>query len=206
MTATNGTSELAERLAELTDLRQAAAVLSWDQQTMMPTDGAPARAEALATLERIGHERFVDPALGELLANEAQRLTDEDPDSDAVRIVAVCRRRWEKARRVPPELAAELARAGSLGQEAWVIARRESDFKSFIPHLERNFALAREYVDCFEGFDCAYDVLLDDYDPGVKTAQVARLFDELKAALVPLIAEVSQREIDVSCLYGSFDV
>src|SRR5258708_2347688 len=109
--------ELANRLAEITDLRQAVAVLSWDQQTMMPVHGAPARAEALATLERVAHERFVDPALGELLDVEADRLSDGDPDSDAVRVVTVCRRRWEKARMVPPDLAAELARAGSLGQE-----------------------------------------------------------------------------------------
>jgi carboxypeptidase Taq len=203
---TPGTVELAERLAEITDLRQAVAVLSWDQQTMMPVRGAPARAEALATLERIAHERFVDPALGELLAVEAERLGDEDPDSDAVRVVTVCRRRWEKARMVPPKLAAEIARAGSLGQEAWVLARKNSDFQSFVPYLAHNFALAREYVDCFEGFECAYDVLLDDYDPGMKTTTVARLFAELKSELVPLIAEVSQRPIDVSSLYGSFPV
>ncbi|MHB8691838.1 MAG: carboxypeptidase M32 [Solirubrobacteraceae bacterium] len=203
---TEGTAQLANRLAEITDLRQAVAVLSWDQQTMMPVRGAPARAEALATLERIAHERFADPALGELLEVEAERLSGEDPDSDAVRVVTVCRRQWEKARMVPPDLAAELARAGSLGQEAWVLARKNSAFQSFIPYLARNFALAREYVDCFDGFECAYDVLLDDYDPGMRTTTVARLFAELKSELVPLIAEVSQYEIDVSSLYGSFPV
>jgi carboxypeptidase Taq len=196
------TNTLAERLAEISDLHQASEVLSWDQQTMMPVHGGPGRAETMATIERIMHERFIAPELGELLETEAARLGDEDPDSDRARIVKVSQRRYEKARRVPSELAADLARARSLGQEAWVAARANSDFKAFVPALERNIELTRRYVECFDG--CAYDALLDDYDPGMRTATVARLFSELKDELVPLIASLRDRELDVSCLYGDF--
>jgi carboxypeptidase Taq len=120
----------------------------------------------------------------------------------------VVSRRWEKARRVPSELAAEIARAGSVGHEAWVQARRRSDFAAFEPHLARNLELARRYVDCFEGFDCAYDVLLDDYEPGMKTAEVAALFDELKGELVPLIARVASEgaPVEHSWLEAEFPV
>ena len=203
---TDSAQELAQRLAEIADLHQASDLLGWDQQTMMPMRGGSARAETLATLERIAHERFIDPTLGRLLEAEAERLDGHDPDSDEARIVAVSRRRWEKARRVPPELAADLARAKSTGQEAWVAARANSDYAAFAPYLERNIALARAYVECFDEFDCAYDVLLDDYDPGMRTATVARLFAELKVELVPLIAGLSGRELDVSSLYGEFPV
>jgi carboxypeptidase Taq len=199
-------AELRERLAELDDLRLTAGLLNWDQQTMMPTRGGPRRADTLATLERISHARFVSAETGRLLAAADAELGGEDPDSDDVRLVALVQRRWDKARRVPTELAAELAKAASVGQEAWIAARRDQDFDAFAPYLETNVELARRYAECFEDFDCAYDALLDDYEPQMSSARVARLFDELKRALVPLIAQLAQRDLDSSVLHGNFPV
>ncbi|MGO9752469.1 MAG: carboxypeptidase M32 [Solirubrobacteraceae bacterium] len=199
-------TELRVRLAEIEDLGIAAGVLGWDQQTMMPPRGAQTRAESLATLARISHDLFVAPETGRLLQAAAASLNGAEADSDDVRLVRVTSRRWEKRRRVPTELAAELARASSLGQEAWALARRENDFATFAPYLERNLQLARRYVDCFDSFDRAYDVLLDDYEPGIKTADVTRLFSELRAELVPLIATVADLPLDDSCLHGHFPV
>ncbi len=51
----------------------------------------------------------------------------------------------------------------------------------------------RRYIDCFDEYDCAYDVLLDDYEPGARTAEVSRVFDELKAELLGLIAAVADQ-------------
>ena len=188
-------SLLKQRLRELADLGHAIALETWDQQTMMPPRGAEARAESLATLTRISHELFIDDETGRLVEGAAAQVHGDDPDSDDVRLVALTRRQWEKARRVPAELAAEQARAGSLGQEAWVQARAESDFQSFAPHLEHNIELARRYIDCqigSAGFDCPYDVLLDDYEPQIPTAHVAGLFAELRGELVDLIATLSR--------------
>ena len=189
--------QLRQRLAELTDLSNAAHLLGWDQQTMMPPRGGPARAEALATLEHISHEIFVSAETGRLLDAAETALDGAEPDSDDVRLVRVTRRRWEKARCVPSDLAADLARSASIGQEAWVEARKRSDFSAFVPYLTRNLELARSYVDCLEGFDCAYDALLDDYEPAMQSAQVQVLFSELKAELVPLIATLTEHQENV---------
>jgi carboxypeptidase Taq len=204
----DGMKELRTRLSELIDLRNASHLLHWDQQTNMPPRGGTSRADSLATLERIIHEQFVDDETGRLLEEAAGQLNGTPSDSDDASLVRVVRRRWDKARLVPSELAAELAKAASVGQEAWVVARENSDFKSFTPYLEHNLSLARQYVDCFDGFDCAYDVLLDDYDPGTKTATVARLFAELRSELVPLIATVAEHSeaADDSCLHGDFPI
>jgi carboxypeptidase Taq len=198
--------QLREHLAEIEDLRNAAGVLGWDQQTMMPPRGGPARAEALGTLERISHEMFTAAQTGRLLDAASDQLDGAAPDSDDARLISVVRRRWQKARSVPCELAADLARAASIGQEAWVEAREQSDFKSFAPYLVRNLELARQYVDCFDEFDCAYDALLDDFDPGMRTAKVATLFDELKAELVPLVSTLSERPIDTTALHENVPV
>ena len=208
---TDAMTELRNHLAEIEDLGYSIRVLGWDQQTMMPPRGAGARADALATLERLSHEQFISPRTGELLDAAEKVASEADPDSDDAALVRLTRRRWEKSRRVPSDLAGELARAASLGQEAWIKAREQSHFASFAPHLARNLALARQYVDCFHGFggfECAYDALLDDYEPGMRTSEVERVFAELRRELVPLIATLSQRRdaVDVSCLHGSFPI
>ena len=202
---------LKQRMGQLADLGHALSLAHWDQQTMMPPGGGEARAESLATLTSISHEMFVDDETGRLLEGAAAELNGSDPDSDDVRLVALVRRQWDKARRVPADLAADLARAASIGQEAWITARAESDFTSFRPYLEHNFELARRYVDCHigrPGFDCPYDVLLDDFEPQMPTAQVSALFRELKTELVPLIARLTTAAapVDDRPLYAPFPV
>ena len=167
---------LKQRMAQLADLGHASSLANWDQQTMMPPRGAESRAESLATLTRISHELFIDDDTGRLLEGSAAELDGADADSDDVRLVTLVERQWNKARRVPPELAAEMTRAASMGQEAWIAARERSDFAAFAPYLERNYELARRYIECHagaDGFECPYDVMLDDYEPQMPTAEVA---------------------------------
>jgi carboxypeptidase Taq len=203
--------QLRDRMGQLSDLRSVAGLAHWDQQTKMPPYGAPARAESLATLQRISHELFIDDETGRLLEGAEAETAGEPYDSDDACLVRLVRRQWDKARRVPTELAAELARAASMGQEAWVAAREASNFPAFAPYLERNFELARRYVECHaghDGFECAYDVLLDDYEPQMRTHTVARLFGELRSELVPLITRLTSEaaHVDDAMLYGDFSV
>ncbi len=205
-TAPTALIELKDHLAQVEDLHSAIELVGWDQNTMMPRHGAEARAEALATLERLSHELFVSRHTETLIQQAERDLNGSDPDSDEARLLVVSRRRFEKASRVPKELAGELAKAASLGQEAWADARAENDFQAFAPYLEQNLELARRYVECFDGFDCAYDVLLDDYDPGQKSDRVTKLFAELKAELIPLVATLADREVDTSFITREFEV
>ena len=186
---------LKSRLGTLADLDGATELAVWDQQCKMPPDGGPARADVLSTLAALRHEMFTADETGRLLDGASVEREGADPDSDDVRLIAVTRRRWEKSRRVPTALEADLARASSEGQEAWVGARATSDFQRFAPYLERILELTRRYVDCHlghDGYECAYDVLIDDYEPGIKTARVADLFSALKGELVPMIATLAQ--------------
>jgi carboxypeptidase Taq len=173
---------------------------------MMPRRGAETRAEVISTLERIRHEKLVSAQAGELIDAAEAALNGSGPDSDDARLVSVTRRRFEKARRVPTELAGEMARAGSIGQGVWAEARAKNDFALFAPYLERNFELARAYVECFDGYDAPYDVLLDDFEPSIKSSDVQRLFEELKAELIPLIATLAEHadEVDDKCLHDHF--
>jgi carboxypeptidase Taq len=196
---------LQELIGEVDDLRKAATLLFWDQRVMMPPGGAEARAEASATVGRIAHQKFVSPELGKLLDELDE--ADYDYDSFEASLIRVTKRDYDKAVRVPPELTGEMRRSSALALSAWGPAKQSSDFKAMLPHLERNLELRHRYVECFPPPDETYDVLLDDYEPLMKTAEVREVFDELKRELRPLIEEIGEAgEVDSSFLEGDFDV
>ena len=120
--------DLRTRLGEIGDLSRAASLLAWDERTMMPSAGGEARSEQLATLAKVRHEMFCDDEVGRLLDAAGAEVGEAEPgeasehgiNADLVRVVS---RDWAKARRVPSELRAEMARAGSAGEQAWVEAR-----------------------------------------------------------------------------------
>src|SRR5574341_454512 len=199
-------AELKSRLAEIHDLNKVGWVLGWDQRTMMPPKGAAVRAEQLATLQRVAHEKFTSDEIGRLLDDLRPYEESLPYDSDEASLIRVTRHDYEKERRVPGELRAEMARANSQGNMAWIEARKKSDFAMFLPHLQKNVELKHKYVECFDEAEHVYDILLDDYERGMKTAEVKTLFDELKKDLIPLIAAVSQHKDEVSdaCLHGRF--
>jgi carboxypeptidase Taq len=195
--------ELLRRLGEITDLRRVSGLLAWDHETKMPPLGAPARAEQSATLARLAHELGAAAELGTLLEELRQLEESSDRDSFEASVIRVARRDYEKERRIPGELRAEMTRAASLGYRAWLEARAEADFEILRPNLERRIALLHEYIACHEPFDDPYDVLLDDHEPGMRTADVAAVFARLKDELVPLLAGIGE-PVDDSCLHGEF--
>ena len=198
--------ELKTRLAEIHDLRRALEMLFWDQTVMMPPGGGPVRGQQLTTLDRIAHEKFVSDEIGALLGDLAEYEQQLDYDSDDASLIRTTRRDYEKLRRVPAELAAEMTGAAADAHDVWAKAREDNDFALFLPHLERAVELKRRYIECFEGYDEPYDVLLDDFEPGMKTAEVRAVFDDLKAELVPLIAEIGSVDGDDAFMSGPWPV
>jgi carboxypeptidase Taq len=197
--------QLRGRVGELWDVVKLATVAAWDQQTMMPPRGASVRAAALATASKLTHDLLVSDELGRLLEELRPYEESLDYESAEASLIRVTRRDREKELNVPGELREQMARSSAEAFPVWVEARRTSDFQLFLPHLERNVALRRRYAECFD-VDEPYDALLDDFEPGMKTAEVRAVFQRLKEGLVPLIAEASQHEVDDSFLHGHFPV
>ena len=187
MTAALG--ELKQRLGEITDLLRIQALQHWDLEVWMPPGGQDARAAQLATLEAIIHARQVDERIGELLDELEPYAASLPHDADDACLIRVARRDWDKLRRIPTALAAELARAGAESYQAWVAAREESSFERFRPHLERMLELKLQLVECFAPYDDPYDVLLDDFEEGMRTDEVRTIFARLQPEITALVAE-----------------
>ncbi len=202
-------TELKNRLAEISDLTKIGGILGWDQRTMMAPKGAPDRAEQTATLSKVVLERFTDPRIGQLLDELKETEEDLPYDSDDASLIRYTRREYHKALKVPTELQVEMSRGASMAQGEWAAARAESDFNRFYPHLEKMIGLKMRYIECLqeEGED-PYDVLLDDFESGMKTSEVQKVFADLKKDLVPLVARIREHEGRVSdeVLHGHFPV
>jgi carboxypeptidase Taq len=202
----NEYAELRERLGEIADLGRAAALLAWDERTQMPRGGAEPRSEHFGTLARVSHERLISDELGALLEKLEPWGAEQPYDSDEASTIRVAQRHWHKARRVPTELAAEIAAAESIAENAWVDARAASDFGALLPHLRRLVDLKRRVIDCFDDLEHPYDALLDDYEPEMTVAQVRPTLELLRDGLLPLIERIgaASAELDDACLRGEF--
>ena len=198
--------QLKTLLAEVADLNNAQELLGWDQQTYMPQGGGEARGNQLATLGKISHQKFTSDEIGTLLGDLEKEYGDADPDSDDLRLLKVTRYNYDQATRVPSEFVAEFAVVTSKAFEAWVEARGKSDFSIFQPHLEKVVELNQRYVTFFPPADHPYDVLLDQFERGMKTADVKAIFDALRPQQVELLKAIAEKpQVDDVFLHVEYD-
>jgi carboxypeptidase Taq len=198
-------AELKERLAEISDVQRAQSVLAWDMEVWMPPAGQRSRATQLATLESIAHSRLTDDRIGELLEELAPYAASLRPDERDACFLRAARRQYDKLSRVPVELASELTQVQAESHQAWVNAREASDFSTFQPWLERVLELRRRWIECFAPYEDLYDVVLDDFEEGVRTSDVRSIFATLAPEISALVAEHATEDED-DFMKGPFPV
>ena len=202
---------LKSKLLEIQHLKDAAALLSWDQETYMPAGGGQTRAEQLATLQTLAHAKFVSPEIEDLLLHHIDPATGMAKDNgldDASR--ALVRETWRdfsRAKKLPSDFVNCLERECSLAQQVWTEARRRADFMHFLPNLQTVIALKFEEVDYLGYDDSPYDALLDTYEPGATVAQLQPLFATLRHGLLDLLQRVreSASPPDDRILFQAYD-
>lgn len=198
---------LKELLGVVSDLESANALLAWDQQTYMPPGGAGARAMQLATLSRLAHDKFVSEELVEALELAKAEAAGMAPDSDEFCLVRKTDRDYQKKVKVPSEWVGEFSSVRALAHQDWEKARAESNFSLFEPRLEKLVELKREYAGFFTPYDHIYDPLLDDFEPGMKAADIKTVFATLRPRLIALVQAIAERgkPVNDALLHQSYD-
>ncbi len=197
--------ELKTRLIEVNDINAASGVLYWDQSTYMPPGGATARARQTATLRRISHEKFTDPAIGKLLDALTPYEQSHDYDSYEASLIRLTRRQYERAIKIPADFMAKVATHTSESYQVWTEARPANDFDRVRPYLEKTLEYSRQCANFFPGYDHIADPLIEPRDYGMKVADVSRVFSELRNELVPIASAItSQPPADDSCLHKHY--
>lgn len=185
---------LLEYSRDLYALRSAVGLLAWDQETMMPHAGGEGRARSMAALSRIAHQKFSDPRLRDLLDACDDAKSGAGLSAQDLVIVRELRRDRDKAIKIPESLAAEIAETASLSQRVWAEARPKNDTKAFNPWLEKIVKLRRQEAECLGYAETPYDALLDNYEPGARTAYLKTLLKDLKSELVPLLGNLMEAQ------------
>jgi carboxypeptidase Taq len=190
MTPQQAYEQLLKTLKEVAVVGSTAELLGWDERVNLAPKGREGRAEQLSTMARMTHEMFTSPRVGELLGTLESSDLVTQKYSDVEVNVRETRRAYDRATKLPPELVEELARTASLGEAAWIEARKKSDFKMFLPWLTRQVELKRQQAKCYGYTSHIYDALLDDYEPHAKTEEVKQVFAAFRPKLVALIQKV----------------
>ncbi len=172
-------------------------VLEWDEETFMPHDGVEHRADQLALLAGITHDRGTNPRIDEYLAVVEQSNLMNDPDSPIAVNIRELRHEYDRERKLPRRLVEEGARVATRASRVWAEAREAADFGRLAPWLDRIFALAREEAEALGFAEVPYDALLDHYEPGLTTRAASSLFDTLRTELVPLVAALRDSPLEV---------
>ena len=177
---------LIESIAEIGRLEAIEYLLDWDQQTYMPPNGVDFRAKTIAMIAALKHERQIDPVIGDVLSQVTE-------NGDPIRSTNIreARRFYDRAVKVPTKLVKEIAHTSALARSAWVKARQDSDFAAFVPHLSKLLDLRRQQAECIGYEGEIYDALLDEFEPGARTAEVAAIFADLRKQLVPLVRAIA---------------
>ncbi|KGE73472.1 carboxypeptidase M32 [Spirochaeta lutea] len=197
------------------------AALGWDQETYMPEEAVDERSEQGALLSSLGHSRVASDGLAEALealgagdfllteqgwAQAENSLAPGLTETDRALIRHVYRAH-KRATCLPDSLVRELSQTTSKAQTVWAKARKQDDFESFRPYLEKIIDLKRQEAEAVGYGDHPYDALLDTYEPGMKTAEVQQVFDALGAELVPLVQAIKDApQVDDSFLEKHYPV
>jgi carboxypeptidase Taq len=200
--------DLEEIFRRIGALGDAEGILHWDMSVIMPSGGADARAEQLAALKLTTHELLTAPRMAELL-DEAEATPPSD-GWQAANLIEM-RRRWRHATAIDAKLVEALSRASSRCEMIWRNARPDGDFAAVSGALGDVLDLVREKAACkAEAFGVLpYEALLDQYEPGIRAADIDLLFDDLAGFLPGFLHNVMETHASVGdpeALVGPFDL
>jgi len=207
MTTEEALAKFRELIRKIKSYEEVVGLAYWDMRTGAPRKGIEARSEAIGVLSAESFRLAVSDEMGELLA----RLREPDAYTNLSRIdrrlVDETAKEYERNRRIPPEMYREYVVLTSQAEAFWEEAKARNDYPGFKPYLEQIIDYTNRFIDLWGVKGTRYDTLLDQYEPGMTTAELDRLFGALREKLVPLAAAIAESPAkpDRTVLAGEFE-
>ena len=180
--------QLRHHLEEQQTLTQLLELISWDQETYMPSKSIGQRSKQSGFLSGLLHEKQTHPDFASLLMS----LSPSTPLQKRAQEKAL--HSLARAQAVPTELVQILSETKALATQCWSKAKENNDLSSFLPALKNVIDRTREYASCFDQSNHLYDNLLEEYDPGMRVSQLDPMFQSLEARLSPYVQEQIHKE------------
>ena len=185
-------AELDHLCRRLEALGHAQSMLGVDEAVNMPDGGAEKRAEAMSVLASMSHEMATAPHIAEWI----DRAENEDLDAAQKAAVAEFKRSYINRTCLSSDFVARQVGAAMRCEQLWRQLRAKNDWTDFLPSFENIVALAQE--EAARRSDVLklspYDALVEQYDPGSRSAEIARVFADLKGFLAGFIPEALEAQ------------
>mgnify|MGYP004513875203 FL=1 len=204
-------SELEKKLKDFLELKKqydhVTTLLYWDMETGTPKLGQQAHVDALTYFSTRSFEMGTSDELEQMLQALSKPEEYEALDDTMKFIVTRMKRDMDKDKRIPKDLFEAFVRAQAEAGNAWRDAKNASDFSMFAPHLEKMIKMRKEITGYTDPGKEIYDALLDNYEEGMDTETIDRLFGDLKKELIPLVKQIlAAKQPDDSKFKGHYDV
>jgi len=191
-------TELFQRHQRLHRLGHLQSIAQWDQSANMPPKGNEARSLALAEMGGLLHQLATEPQLKGLLEQAAAENLEADQRAN----LREMGRAWRASNALPQSLVEAKSLANSRCEHAWRAQRQANDWAGYVENLREVVRLTREEATLLaDGTGLSrYDALLDLYEPGMRSAEVDRVFGDLRSWLPGLIRQVREKEAQETTL------
>lgn len=191
------------KLQEIADIKFAAAVLQWDQETYLPRKGNEIRGRQISTLSEVAHKEFTTDNMGNLL-NEL--LSFSSLNDNQRRNVELSKEDFEKNKKLPSHFVRKMSDAVNKSFHSWIHARKENDFSYFQDPLQTIIELKRQEADLIGYQDHPYSALMNEYDKGLNVQFADNLFSTLIPALSLTLGKIKNKpEIPNDFLHKNYD-
>jgi carboxypeptidase Taq len=187
----NAYARLEERFTRAALFDEAAAILGWDAAAMMPHGGAAARGEQMAALVGLSHDLVADDAVAQDLARAV--VPEGGWESANLELM---REAHLQATALPRDLVEAITRANSACEILWREARDKADFPLVRGALTEVVNLVRQKGELLgERLEISpYDALMNQYQRGVRSSDVALVFAAYEKFLADVLPEVESAQ------------
>ncbi|MFT5171763.1 MAG: carboxypeptidase Taq [Candidatus Marinamargulisbacteria bacterium] len=186
--------KLVDELREISKLNGVLALLHWDQETYMPAGAIQAKSDQAALLSRLIHERGTSKrfkeALGSVVDLESGLVSQAITEGADQCIVREAYRDWKKADKIPADFVSAFSQLTSEAQHIWVQARKADDYAMFSPFLSKLIRMSKEKAAFISVSTPTYDVLLDEFEPGMTAEILTPLFAKLRDGIRGILSEI----------------
>ena len=203
-----------EKLQKLTDYMKKFqqfntinALLYWDLSTATPEKSTESKMDAIGYFSTEAFRLSTSEEYGALLKELSEPETFDALDDAWKVTVRRELRDYERFLRVPEDFFTEYVTLKARSQNAWKSAKKTNDYALYAPYLDQLISMTKQYVHYMEPDKDPYEVLLDQYEEGIDSQTIDRIFDELKEGLRPLLENIqTAKQPDLSALKGTYDI
>lgn len=183
-------------------------LLEWDLETYMPEEAIDARSDQMELLATLIHKQKTAPAFKKALSNLIDLSTGSMVQENTSLTEQAAAREWRREylqeAKLPSSFVKQFAKITAKALPAWADSKKNANFASFAPHLEKIVTLSKKKAKLLGFEEHPYDALLDLYEPGLTVKTLTPLFAELKVFLIELLKEIQKNKKPIPLIKGLF--